>query len=95
MVATRLDQSVALVGQAINALNFLRRSSVLSNLTKDDDKAMDLMVECQEDIAEEPEELFGHETKQTLTHEAKSEGLKLDAFITPKANPRPNGGQRI
>ena len=80
-VATRLDQSVALTGQAINAVNYLRRLSVLSGLCGDDEKARDLLKECEDEIADDPEELFGSNAKSALAKEAKADDMKLGPFL--------------
>ena len=86
VVASRLDQSITLTGQAVNAVNYFRRTSILSTLCADDDKAKELMEECQEAIEEEPEELFGKAAKKALSREAKLEGMKLDQFLRSKGS---------
>ncbi|XP_070532416.1 uncharacterized protein [Ptychodera flava] len=69
---TLLDQSVLLVGQANVSLNYQRRVSVLTKLTKDPKRTKSILAK-HEDILQKPgTHLFGEKFEKVITKIAKS-----------------------
>ncbi|XP_077984866.1 uncharacterized protein LOC144439453 [Glandiceps talaboti] len=69
---TLLDQSVLLVGQANVSLNYQRRLSVLTKLTKDVKRSRTILSK-HNDILQKPDEsLFGHKFERVISKIAKS-----------------------
>ena len=82
-LANNLNQTVILVGQAMNALNFHRRRSILRGLLGDDTKAATwLRSNYSTTLSENREELFGEEVKEKWTKDAKAKNMSLRQFLS-------------
>ncbi|XP_066920582.1 cylicin-2-like [Clytia hemisphaerica] len=83
-----LDQSVVLLGQANNSLNFIRRLTGLTSLGIDKIQAASMLKESSEDFKPKSDKLFGKNFYKTLKHRSKD--LKLSRSLIRDLKKKPN-----
>ena len=71
-VITMLDQTVLLLGQVNNSINFQRRSNVMRALVKDKNKASTLIKDNDDVFKPKSKKLFGSKFEKALKRKAKA-----------------------
>ncbi|XP_066926508.1 uncharacterized protein [Clytia hemisphaerica] len=81
-VATHFQQSILLLGQALNASNFFRRKNALMGLgIRESHISVWLRETLLEELQESDGKLFGEETIKSLTKQAKVNNQSLKQFL--------------
>eukprot|EP00111_Clytia_hemisphaerica_P010071 TCONS_00029423-protein len=81
-VATHFQQSILLLGQALNASNFFRRKNALMGLgIRESYISVWLRETLLEELQESDGKLFGEETIKSLTKQAKVNNQSLKQFL--------------
>ena len=87
-VAENLRLTVLLTGQAVNAITFHRRRTILRALIEDDDKAGNMLRKTySEELKENGDLLFGEEFRKKATKDAKEERKTLKEFLASGKKP--------
>ena len=83
-LAELLQQTVIVLSQAINAVTFHRRRTILRGLIGDDQKSTQWIKSTyQEQLKTSKEVLFGEEVRAQWTKDAKAKDLSLKNFLAP------------
>ena len=103
-VTKYLRLTVLLTGQAINAITFHRRRTLLRALIEDDEKAGTMLRKnYSEELKDNGDLLFGDEFKRKVTKDAKEEKKTLKEFLAsskkkpfrkPSSQRKPEGERR-
>ena len=84
IVSEYLQQTVILVGQAMNSIMFHRRRAILRALLGDDNKAATwLRTTYENELKENKDDLFGEVVRAKWSGDAKAKNLSLKQFLSP------------
>ena len=79
-ILTNLDQTVMLLGQALNSISYTRRFNALKQITGDPRKTKQLLKEKNEIFPKETQFLFGEKFESDIIRTAKSKQKSKEVF---------------